>query len=203
MASRRKRASHGLGSYDREYELVEESIDSLLSGIERSTMALSRLHNALETGSASQAFHGKRGAQDALADLTKRLHSAQLTESTRARQLDHLPHHSPFTKAHEAARELRTLIERAERTRRRLVKVSYGDPERMREGLVSGDPSRRYAQPTRDQQAYIHRKIRILRREHPRWSQKQVVAVAYSMAGVKKRTASGFGRPGKRARRRR
>lgn len=35
---------------------------------------------------------------------------------------------------------------------------------------------------TRSQQAYVHRKIRILRREHPEWKQKQVVAVAISYA---------------------
>jgi hypothetical protein len=45
---------------------------------------------------------------------------------------------------------------------------------------ASGDPRR--TRLTKAQQAYVHRKIRILRREHPRWKQKQVVAVAYSYA---------------------
>lgn len=47
---------------------------------------------------------------------------------------------------------------------------------------LAGDPGRRYGRPTREQRAFISRKIRILRKEHPRWSQAQVVATAYSMA---------------------
>lgn len=45
---------------------------------------------------------------------------------------------------------------------------------------TSGDARR--TKLTRSQQEYVHRKIRILRREHPRWKQKQVVAVAISYA---------------------
>ena len=45
---------------------------------------------------------------------------------------------------------------------------------------VEGDQKR--TRLTRSQEAYVHRKIRILRREHPKWKQKQVVAVAISYA---------------------
>jgi hypothetical protein len=105
---------------------------------------MSRLYDAVESGSHGQLFKAKESAKDAYAELSSRLESARTTDSARGRSLDRLPKHAPFDKAHRLVRELRTTIDDAERLRKRLSRSIYGDAEQIRAALRSeGDPRRR------------------------------------------------------------
>lgn len=142
MASRR-RQSHGLGSYDRAYDYVERQLAEMRS-IESSARAnLSSTREALESGSHGRLFKAKAANQDVLAKLSRILEHARTSESTSGSQLDRLPRHSPFEKAHDLMREFRSAIEQGERLRKHLIKVSYGDAETIRAGLETDRDPRR------------------------------------------------------------
>ena len=135
MAARRRKHAYGLGGDDREMDRVESTIEQLTARLERGREALSNTARALASGSPSKAFRAKMKAQDALAAISKTLETSRITRSTSGRRLDSLPKHAPFGIAHEFVRSLDHSIERAEAMRKRLIAISYGDAQRMREGL--------------------------------------------------------------------
>lgn len=131
----RRAPKHGVGSYDREYDYVERRLGDLLAVEAKAKAALSRTHDALESGSAGRLFKAKSANQDVLAALSKTLEIARTAESASGSQLDRLPRHEPFEKAHRLMREFRGVLEQSERLRKLLIKVSYGDATALRSGL--------------------------------------------------------------------
>jgi hypothetical protein len=142
MAARRKR-THGLGSYDREYDYVETRLESLTAARERGREALVRAYDATESGSASRVFMAKRRITDALARLSKEIETAETAERASANQLRRLPRHEPFAKAHRLVSDFEQAIDRARVMRTRLLRASHGDLEEVRAGLHAERDRRR------------------------------------------------------------
>lgn len=133
----RRAPKHGLGSYDREYDYIEKNLEELLAVDARAKSVLARTHDALESGSASRLFKAKSANGDVLSKLSKTIDTARTAESASGSKLDRLPKHSPFDKAHRLMQEYRELLDRSERLKKRLIKVSYGDAAAVRAGLES------------------------------------------------------------------
>ncbi len=135
--SRARRVSHGVGSYDREYDYVLTRLEELLAVEDRGRAVLSRYADALATGSASKAFHAKQDVTDVQARVTKALETAEIARRSSGEKLERLPHHEPFTKAHTLIREFDRAIAGAQKMRRRLIDAwskgdVYSDRDRAR-----------------------------------------------------------------------
>lgn len=180
MAKTRK---YGLGSQDDAYvDAVIHETDRLDGVITRLQSSKARLYDAVHSGSHGRTFHAKRALGDAFAHLQKVLAQAETTNATRGRRLRSLPHHAPFTVAHEAARELEKMIARAETAKKRASRMTIGDIDQLRHAF---DNERDARNPSRTKDRRISNKVRLLR--HEGYPQKQAVAIAYSMYRKKRR----------------
>lgn len=142
-----KKRSHGLGSYDRPYDSIESHFDNLISIENRAHSEMSHAWSAIANGSHGRHFDAKRKLHDVLVRLLKELESSRIAEATSGKRLDSLPRHAPFTKAHDLMREFRSQLQKSEKLKKKLVQVSYGGIDQMREGLSAErdkDRRRRY-----------------------------------------------------------
>ena len=132
---RRRRASHGLGSYDREYDYVERLLEELASREHRMKAALSRLHDAAASGNRGRVFDAKGVAREALNQLARALDSARIAEGASGGHLDRLPKHGGFEKAHDLMHAFRREIARASALRSYGSRAAFGSLEEVRERL--------------------------------------------------------------------